>query len=129
MRALISLYHQADSFITPENLSAHIDDVFVNKKALDKFHDPDERSLTNLWRELNIRRSLPKVGDGKDLFKQSHARSSIVQKFSGVQDIRGSEVRNALYGTEDAGKPGLEVLEEEHERIQSHIRRDRERQS
>ncbi|EKM59694.1 uncharacterized protein PHACADRAFT_250355 [Phanerochaete carnosa HHB-10118-sp] len=128
MRALISLYHQAENFITPENLSAQIDEVFVYRPQRSAMSAERETLLKDLRSELLERRTLPKMGEGKSVYSsvRQQQQQSERESWSRAKSTRETRVMHALYGTEDAGKPGLEILEEEEERIQAHIRRDRE---
>lgn len=127
MRALISLYHQADRFITPENLSDAIDDAFITQRELRSYALP-EMSLGDLRYELEEMRELSKIGDGKEMRRrtQNDATSQDGRAWSSKEDERANEVKHALYGLQRVGRPGLEVLEEEHERIQAYIRKDKE---
>ncbi|TDL29330.1 hypothetical protein BD410DRAFT_779714 [Rickenella mellea] len=111
-RKLISLFHQADSFITPETLSSRIDQEFVLKRKIDHTvadsKDEDE-SFKNLQHHLEDQRDRPKVGS--------------VTVMNGMQSgdrlwhlrptRRIKRVRAALYGVdENENRAGLEVVEE-----------------
>lgn len=126
MRALISLYHQTEKFITPENLSREIDIAFIERPDAMAGMLEREVLLRDLRSDLAKRRVLPKMGESVQL-KPTAANNDMIT-WSQRKDAREQAVINALYGIEDIGKPGLEVLEEEEERIQEYIRRDRELQ-
>lgn len=127
MRALISLYHRAEDFITPENLSEEIDKAFIYQHHLMSVSTRREKAPADLKAELAERRKLPKMGEGKSVHR-SVVKLSPKKEWSSQKDIREAKVMHTLFGSEDIGKPGLEILEEEEERIQAHIRRDREQQ-
>lgn len=132
MRALISLYHQTESFITPTNLSDTIDEVFIySRERLGILHpSKPELSQNDLWRMLRERRDQPSVAasDARTWRTNAASNGRYTGQWSESQTVREQQVVHALYGVEGVGKPGLEVVEEEHERIQAHIRRDREQQ-
>lgn len=129
MRALISLYHKADGFITPETLSERIDDAFIHKPMARSYTFSEERKYADLWDELIERRALPKIGDGKSMLRKTSSMPMDGRRqWSSSEDVRENAAKNALYGIVDSGKPGLEVLEEEHERIQDYIKKDKEAQ-
>ncbi|GJE84625.1 hypothetical protein PsYK624_007010 [Phanerochaete sordida] len=126
-RALIALYHQAETFITPENLEAEIDEEFIYRPLRHPGGLEREVLLRDLRSDLASRRMLPKVGDGKASMMHSRTQAQAADSYawSGQKAPRDIRVMNALLGLEDVHKPGLEILEEEEERIQEHIRRDK----
>jgi hypothetical protein len=128
MRALISLYHQTESFITPANLSDVIDEVFIYKRDTPTaIYGRFDQRRSELERELKERSALPRVGDGKNMQRPTYiGETGPTVQFSQNEELREVQVMYALYGIEDQGQPGYEVLEEEHERIQKHLKEDRE---
>ncbi|KAG5646424.1 hypothetical protein DXG03_003474 [Asterophora parasitica] len=118
LRALISLYHQTDTFITPENLSQRIDEAFVSsyevplKKSLPSIRDL-ETALTN-------QRNAPKIAewDQETLVDRTidDLYNPVYQRWSGVKTGRELKVVEALYGVNAAELgstlPGLEALRE-----------------
>ncbi|KIP12845.1 hypothetical protein PHLGIDRAFT_113433 [Phlebiopsis gigantea 11061_1 CR5-6] len=124
MRALISLYHNADRFITPATLSQSIDEAFIKK--VDQYYSSNEISRSELEYDLKDRRALPRIGEGKEQLANKQIATDQRNIWSGQESVRENEVRSALFGMTGRGRPGWEVLEEEHERIQQHIRTDRE---
>lgn len=128
MRALISLYHEAGTFITPGNLSAHIDHAFFEGyNTWQTTTEKRDKSFVDLKRELDARRAMPKLST--DDAAESHLGSGEgTSAFSLPKDTwsdnapeRVRLLKAALYGTEissDVPVPGYEVLVEEHERVQ-----------
>lgn len=123
MRALVSLYHQAEHFITPETLDEAIDKAFTETTQVSSARNL-EKSHYDLKGELLSRRLLPKIGSGRGV-SASGDMDVYNYQWSDTKAQREIQVQNALYGIEGRGKPGLEVLEEEHERIQAHLKNDR----
>ncbi|KAF7433288.1 hypothetical protein PC9H_005238 [Pleurotus ostreatus] len=112
MRALISLYHQSEHFITPENLLQRIDEEFCGNDKL-AHTAVGTISYKDLQNELDLRRSAPKISQWR---RRDGAHGVPGSMWSNFKNVRESKVVEALYGTIDAGNislPGLEVLEEE----------------
>ena len=135
MRALISIYHQTESFITPANLDAIIDDAFIyrhNDLSM-MIGNEKEKDMSTLRRELAARRDMPRIGDAKNMLKNPpvpmYSSRDIGTPFSSPTHPREQQVSYALYGLERDGLPGLEILEEEHARIQRYRREDKEQQA
>jgi len=118
MRALISLYHQSESFITPENLSERIDHAFLSKDMHVRAFTPNA-SLPDLRRSVKERRNAPRIGAWDDQSNLFSYRSEV--GWSDTNSSREKSVIEALYGVYQSGKPGLEVLEESGERIEQNI--------
>jgi hypothetical protein len=123
MRALISLYHQSESFITPENLSARIDQAFLGQESLARVASPNA-TLTDLRRIIQKRKENPRMGVWGDDRYLSQRPEQMAPGWSGGFSFREQSVMNALYGVDQGGKPGLEVLEESAERIQQDLEDD-----
>jgi len=123
MRALISLYHQSDSFITLENLSARIDQAFLDQEPLSRVSAPNA-TIPDLKRMANQRKSAPRIGIWDDSRYLSQKPAQMTQDWSGGLPYREQRVIEALYGVERGGMPGLEVLEESGERIEEDIAED-----
>ncbi|KAH9938430.1 uncharacterized protein B0H18DRAFT_1112587 [Fomitopsis serialis] len=104
MRALVSLYHQSSQFVTPSNLSATIDYEFVTKHAW-------ERAMA-----ADALKASPKIGDSR----VPHATDS-VEMWSGSRHEKEQKVMRALYGLEAGQRPGLEVLEDESDRVRREV--------
>ncbi|KAF8333329.1 hypothetical protein F5887DRAFT_935972 [Amanita rubescens] len=133
LRALISLYHQADTFITLENLSQRIDDAFVGPLR----HAPmdaviqqqtDFMTLKRLENELQRQRMEPKVME-PDMERGRNSSNNGVS-WSGRTGSRDEKVMEALYGVERGQDgqilPGLDVLLEERERLEEDMEADRQ---
>jgi len=128
MRALISLYHQSESFITPENLSDRIDSAFTTSNdPLTRVFNPSSRldDLRNLVKERRLQARFAESGPaetGRRLLRTSTMGSDWEESNA----AREQKVVDALHGV-DGGKPGLEVLEESTERVQQNVTDDLER--
>ncbi|THG97652.1 hypothetical protein EW026_g4386 [Hermanssonia centrifuga] len=123
-RALISIYHQAGDFISPDNLSAAIDKAFLDDvETPASLYQGRETSLGTLQQQMLERWKLPKVGTGKEQIIDRR-RNPMPGRWSDMKSHRELAVMGALYGTDGSAEPSLEVLEEEAARIQEHLRRD-----
>ncbi|GLB33576.1 hypothetical protein LshimejAT787_0104600 [Lyophyllum shimeji] len=120
LRALIALYHQADSFITPENLSQRIDEAFLSStEPRPNTFQPTVKELQNA---LAVQRKAPKIAewDQETLINRTPANGAadyrVYDKWSSVKTARELKVVEALYGVNaaklGATHPGLEVLRE-----------------
>ncbi|KAF5387797.1 hypothetical protein D9615_000187 [Tricholomella constricta] len=118
LRALIALYHQTDTFITPENLSQRIDEAFLSSsEAHVKKYIPTVKDLQSA---LAVQRKAPKISE----WDQETLRDRNVDEiynpsymnWSGVKTGRELKVVEALYGVNatELGStlPGLEALRE-----------------
>lgn len=132
LRALISLYHQADTFITLENLSQRIDDAFIGPlthTAVDAMieRETDFMTLKRLENELERQRMEPKVMEPD---KERGRTSNNGVSWSGQMGSRDEKVMQALYGVERGQDgqilPGLDVLLEERERLEEDMEADRQ---
>jgi hypothetical protein len=124
LRALISIYHQSAHFITPQNLSDAIDQAFVG--------DPDDIQLnTNemdgfeLTKAFRRRENLIPTGRWnrvqKGLMSQHLSHGWVDGRIGREKQIIG-----ALYGIDETGNPGLEVLLEERTRLIQNAKDDEE---
>ncbi|KAI0347514.1 hypothetical protein BDW22DRAFT_534503 [Trametopsis cervina] len=133
LRALISLYHEADMFITPETLSEAIDFAFLERRDIgDTAGRSRELTISDLESALEIRRVLPKLstGDSGETQQSSllHSETKVGDSWSSQTNDRTRRLKAALYGTDPGDgvpKPGYEVLVEEHERVQQLLQKDR----
>lgn len=103
LRALISLYHRSGQFITAEGLDDAIDRAFTVKDQRYIHNSPF--GLGDLKSEVTRQRSAPKFGRVID---------NVVSK-EGMYEERERRVAavfEALYGTQEGRKPGLEILQE-----------------
>ena len=121
MHALISLYHQSESFITPENLSARIDETFLREESLVAIGSPNI-IVQDLSRLVRRRRATPRLGVWED---DSHGPASrMAYGWTGDPAFREQCVFEALYGVDSGKRPGLAILEESGEKIQEDIEDD-----
>ncbi|KAK7060319.1 hypothetical protein VNI00_001084 [Paramarasmius palmivorus] len=122
-RALISLYHQSDTFITPENLSSRIDEAFIKKEKDILSHQVTSRDLNMLVEE---KRRAPKFREWN-----REKRGTTGGNWSAQTTHREWKVIEALYGVDASDRhnamPGLEALEEFEE--EDLARRSQRRQS
>jgi hypothetical protein len=111
MRALIALYHQADSFITRENLSRRIDEAFLGLETNPPFVGLQTLSPEELKKRVGTRRVEPLIGMREDV----NTWRTVGKTWSSHVSPRALAVQAALYGTYEGGRelPGLETLEEE----------------
>ncbi|KAF8974600.1 hypothetical protein BDZ97DRAFT_1911768 [Flammula alnicola] len=143
MRALIALYHQADTWITPENLLERIDKAFVPAGVSNKQMDPLE---IGSYSRVNYGVTFDEIETTKRVMHEApkmaqwdaHAGASLKPKYqfavtetwSANRAVREQKVIEALYGvvtTRDAKLlPGLEVLQETAEARKKHRENDRE---
>jgi hypothetical protein len=103
MRALIALYNQTSTFLTPETLDAHIDNEFAINPRRPTFLDHE-----SLRKEVIRQNNLPEmtttgltgvVGEGG--FNSPTERKSRAKRLAG-----------ALWGVDENGNPDLEAIEE-----------------
>ncbi|KAJ3500056.1 hypothetical protein NLJ89_g9960 [Agrocybe chaxingu] len=129
MRALISLYHQADSWITPDNLLQRIDAAFV-PPASEEFEIPYAITLDELQGELNNIKKAPKMVQHDALPRDSSRRADPKKSWSDQRSKRESMVFEALYGVnfDHSGRvmPGLEVLQERSKSLAQQRKEDAE---
>ncbi|KAG5654475.1 hypothetical protein H0H81_001974 [Sphagnurus paluster] len=115
LRALIALYHQAETFITPENLSQRIDEAFLFSNN-DPYTKPSVPTVKDLESTLAQVRTAPKIAEWDQETLREREYHGATQRWSGVKTGRELQVVEALYGVNAAelGKtlPGLEVLRE-----------------
>jgi hypothetical protein len=109
-RTLISLYHQCDSFITPENLSAHIDAEFARSQA----GIYSGEGYSSLKGGLGERQMLPKMTTVNSSERDEKSAASMLDGmiWSGTQSERSMAVKAALYGVDGSLRAGLETVEE-----------------
>lgn len=124
MRALVSLYQQSDFFLTPSNLSEAIDMEFVYKFGMGTGQNRgEELNYKDLHSQFDRMEASPKIGDMRVVDDAGSAVPSREpgESWSGGRNNRETRVLRALYGLEVGRRPGLEVLEEESERVQKQV--------
>jgi hypothetical protein len=122
MRALVSLYHEAENFVTPENLSQKIDDAFLTSdEALatgDVAGGHMYETIQDLRNRERDRRQVPRIGDYTPVYEGTTAHTD---GWSSAEHERVKAVAEALYGTVKRFKPGLEILEESAHLVQREL--------
>jgi hypothetical protein len=118
LRALISLYHQSDTFITQENLLDKINEALIpqNKDYSTRQTMP---GIEKMYEALAERRKFSKVGPPLEVTGAPAAvgisSSSPNGTWSSGRHARERRVIEALYGVDMSNpekvKPGLELLE------------------
>lgn len=134
-RALISLYHQSESFITPENLVERIDEAFRSSLSTGKLHEtPPE--VWDLKSVVRVTRTAPKLKqwvpneqtDEEIKTPVSNGLGDGSKSWSQATSRRENKVLAALYGVHmtPSGQilPGLEVLEESAEKLEASLKAD-----
>lgn len=129
MRALISLYHQADSWVTPENLLQKIDEAFVPSDPASLALATTEQvenmvSVSDMKDSVNLMRNAPKMAQWDSGSPGGEGRYSPHEWSKSGKSRRDLKVIEALYGVEavtfghdstnlsQSYLPGLEVLQE-----------------
>ena len=123
MRALVSLYQQSDTFLTPSNLSKKIDEEFVYKFVMgSNVSSLEELTYRDLAAQYTSLRAAPKIGDTRVMDTTLWAVPPKERiSWSDDRNNRETMVQRALYGLDVQKRPGLEVLEEESERVRQQI--------
>ncbi|KLO15674.1 hypothetical protein SCHPADRAFT_902186 [Schizopora paradoxa] len=114
-RHLISLYHRADSFITLENLSSHIDEEFARYKDDVVSATRLEYKGSELATELQAWQQMPRY-----MSRNAATLSAAQNESFGFNDSdclksgvdRHYRLRAALQGADGSMKIGLEAVEE-----------------
>lgn len=109
LRALVSLYHQSKSFITPENLDEAIDRAFAEPPSARVFGSRRLVDWPSLRLEVTERDRLSKFGLPETL-------NSVLNMYEvgHYEDREGrvEQVFDAMYGTVETDKPGLELVQD-----------------
>ncbi|KAH9853728.1 hypothetical protein C2E23DRAFT_867741 [Lenzites betulinus] len=123
LRVLVNLYHQAGTFITKENLSQAIDQAFIDPSRLRSGSQLDtEAPFRHLENELSWRRSMPKFGRANTAVARSNApQVKSGQMWSEVLEMRELAVMTTLYGVLARGRPGLDAIRDEEERVKREL--------
>ncbi|KZT26921.1 hypothetical protein NEOLEDRAFT_1044329, partial [Neolentinus lepideus HHB14362 ss-1] len=123
IRALISLYHQADRFITKENLDEAIDTAFTRPTRISSVFR-DEANYGELELQVIRRRQSPKTAD----WRVSDRASATIPDQNwrdSTKTAREIAVAEALFGTAHANKPGLDALGDHSKRIEKLLENER----
>ncbi|KAL5527113.1 hypothetical protein ACEPAG_5904 [Sanghuangporus baumii] len=106
-RKLISLFHQAERFVHPGNISEYIDKEF--DRGMDR--DIEEESKYDLEHDLDERRSSSKTFILTEGYTPLASRRIGVTSAGRKSLVRHSRVKAALFGLDDSSKAGLEVVD------------------
>ncbi|KAI0285049.1 hypothetical protein BGY98DRAFT_946884 [Russula aff. rugulosa BPL654] len=109
LRALVSLYHQSKSFITPENLDEEIDRAFAEPPSVRVFENRRLVDWPSLRLEVKERDRLSKFGLPETL---DSVLSMYEVGYHEERERRVEQVFDAMYGTLETDKPGLELLQD-----------------
>ncbi|KAG9317245.1 hypothetical protein JVU11DRAFT_1438 [Chiua virens] len=122
MEALVSLYHQSNTFITPENLSAVIDQAFTQPLSIAE--DQKMHAVSELYRMRQNHRDAPKFFLGRDDGSMVHSSESMGPGWIESRSRRLDRVYRTLMGTQKDGRPSWLALKENSERVMSQINKD-----
>ncbi|KAG1892707.1 hypothetical protein F4604DRAFT_48348 [Suillus subluteus] len=126
MRALVSLYHQCDTFVTPENLSQKIDEAFVPQRNNVNFNsNMEKRSFAELKRLVAEREEEPRHFFGKGV-KPSPAglRAALASSSPNSDQQRTARAMEALVGVSRDGKPLWTAVQENASKIEKQLQED-----
>ncbi|KIJ70323.1 hypothetical protein HYDPIDRAFT_105030 [Hydnomerulius pinastri MD-312] len=123
MEALVSLYHQTDRFITPENLSEAIDEAFTRRGG---FADEQKKhSLAEIYQMRQYQKESPKFFLGRDEhYPSMYDSETMGPGWTESKAKRVNRVYQALMGTQKDGKPSWTAVKENAERVKSQIDAD-----
>jgi hypothetical protein len=117
LRALVALYHQSKSFITHDNLDEAIDRAFVDMPNMRVFGNR-RVDWPSLRLEVKERERLPRFGHPETL------DSALSIYGAGYEEREGrvEQVFDAMYGTWQINKPGLELLQDMWEDVEQRLK-------
>lgn len=125
MRALVALYHQADSWVTPENLDKTIDKAFVAETAHTALTLPSQEGIG--WQDL-----VTTMRDVKTLPRMAQLEADVAFRRLGPRHRafprREELMLEALYGVEvhdNKVLPGWELVQGMEEGLKRHIEEDK----
>ena len=126
MRALVSLYHQCDSFITPENLSQKIDEAFVpQSNIVNHSTNFEKRSYAELRRLASQRDEEPRHFFGKGSKPSATGlREVLSSSSSNNEQQRMAKAREALVGMTRDGRPLWTAVKRDAWRIRKQLKED-----
>ena len=122
LRALVSLYHQSRTFITPENLDEAIDRAFSEPPSVRIFGGRRTVDWPSLRLEVKERERVSKFGLPETL-------NSVLSTYeAGYEEREGrvEQVFDAMYGTLETDKPGLELLQDTWEDVEERLKGEEE---
>jgi len=125
LRALVSLYHQSQSFITSEEkLDEAIDRAFADAGGMRVFGARRTLDWPDLRLEVKERERLSKFGLPETL----GSALSLYETGSEEREGRVEQVFDAMYGTWQTDKPGLELLQDTWEDVEERLKGERDEQ-
>ncbi len=116
LRALVTLYHQSKTFITPENLDESIDRAFLEVPGMRVFGHR-KMDWPSLRLEVKERERLSKFGLPETL----NSTLSMYEAGHEEREARIEQVFDAMYGTWETNKPGLELLQDTWEDVEQRL--------
>ncbi len=119
LRALVSLYHQSRSFITPENLDEAIDRAFAEPPSVRVFGNGRTVDWPSLRLEVKERDALSKFGLPETL---NSVMSMYEAGYLEEREKRVEQVFDAMYGTWETDKPGLELVQDTWEDVEKRLK-------
>ncbi|KAI0254281.1 hypothetical protein BJV78DRAFT_1186715 [Lactifluus subvellereus] len=117
LRALVALYHQSKSFITLENLDEAIDRAFVDTPSMRIFGNR-RVDWPSLRLEVKERERLSKFGLPETL----NSALGMYEVGYEERERRVEQVFDAMYGTWQTDKPGLELLQDTWEDVEQRLK-------
>jgi hypothetical protein len=121
LRALVALYHQSQSFVTPEKLDEAIDRAFADVTNLRVFR-PRRLDWPDLRLEVKERERLSRFGLPETL----GSALSLYEAGCEEREGRVEQVFDAMYGTCQTDKPGLELLRDTWEDVEERLKGERD---
>jgi hypothetical protein len=117
LHALVALYHQSKSFITAENLDEAIDRAFADSTGL-RILGHRRVDWPSLRLEVKERERLSKFGLPETL-------DSVLSMYeAGYEEREGrvEQVFDAMYGTWQTNKPGLELVRDTWDDVEGRLK-------
>ncbi|KAG2339904.1 hypothetical protein BDR05DRAFT_1061895 [Suillus weaverae] len=126
MRALVSLYHQCDTFVTPENLSQKIDEAFVPQtNSVNLTSNFDKRSFAELKRLVAEREEEPRHFFGKGSKPSpTGLRVALASSSPNNDQRRTTRAMEALVGVSRDRKPSWTAVQENALKIEKQLQED-----
>jgi hypothetical protein len=122
LRALVDLYHRSKSFITPEILDEAIDHAFLDVPGISSFGGQRVKDWPSLRLEAKERERLSKFGLPETL----NSSLSTYDMGHEERETRVEQVFDAMYGTWETNKPGLELLQDTWEDVEQRLKEEEE---
>jgi hypothetical protein len=135
MRALIAMYHQTETFVTPDNLEEKINEAFTGRGP-DFTQERQTLSLRDFETILSDRKTAPTVTEWNSRSDATFTGPSTQNGGDTIWSdadfrVRDLKVIEALYGVETLGVgkalPGLETLEDNADNFETSAKEDRAR--